>query len=144
MRTSRFYHTAFFAFIFLCAVSGCFNSYIKAKTVTPASAYPAAIEQANQDNRIFILHSGINVYTITSYQLDKERQKMEVQLNKVDSLQVIHVPNEKSKKYPSKKGESAAINEIHVYTKDSVSYTLDEPHTIPMDNVARIDLVGKG
>ena len=144
MKTLRFYSTAFFALISLCALSGCSNSYIKSKSVTPASAYPAAIEQANRDNRAFILHSGINVYTITSYQLNKEKQKMDVQLNKLDSLHVVSVSGGESGRSRPKKRESSLIKEIHIYTKDSIDYTLDEPHTIPMEKVARIDLVGKG
>ncbi|HEX8279666.1 MAG TPA: hypothetical protein VF540_13270 [Segetibacter sp.] len=144
MKTFRFCRTAFFALISLCALSACSNSYIKSKTVTQASAYPAAIEQANRDNRSFILHSGVNVYTITSYQLNKEKQKMDVQLNKLDSLRIVNVSDGESKRSRPKKGESPLINEIHIYTKDSVSYTLDEPHTIPMEKLARIDLVGKG
>ncbi len=144
MKTFRFCRAAFFALISLCALSGCSNSYVKAKTVTPASAYPAAIEQANRDNRSFILHSGINVYTITTYQLNKEKQKLDVQLNKLDSLHIVNVSDQESGRARPKKGESSLINEIHIYTKDSVSYTLDEPHTIPLENLARIDLVGKG
>ncbi len=143
MKTSRFCRTFFFALISLCALSGCSNSYIKAKTVTPASDYPAAIEQANRDNRSFILHSGINVYTITSYQLNKEKQKMDVQLNKLDSIHIVNVSDAKSGRSRPKKEESS-VNEIHIYTKDSISYTLDEPHTIPLDKVDRIDLLGKG
>lgn len=144
MKTFRFCRTAFVALISLWALSGCSNSYIKAKTVTPASDYPAAIEQANRDNRSFILHSGINVYTITTYQLNKEKQKLEVQLNKLDSLQVVDVSGRESGRSRRKKDKSSLMNEIHIYTKDSVSYTLDEPHTIPLENVARIDLMGKG
>lgn len=143
MKTLSFCRTAF-AFISLYVLSGCSNSYIKAKTVTPASAYPAAIEQANQDNWSFILHSGINVYTITTYQLNKEKQKLEVHLNKLDSLHVVDVSDRASGRARPKKGRSSLINEIHIYTKDSVSYTLDEPHTIPLEKLARIDLVGKG
>lgn len=144
MKTLRFCSTAFFALISLCVLSGCSNSYTKAKTVTPASAYPAAIEQANRDNRSFILHSGINIYTITSYQLNKEKQKLDVQLNKPDSLHAVDVSDRESGRSRPKKGESSLIKEIHIYTKDSVSYTLDEPHTIPLENLARVDLVGKG
>ena len=69
---------------------------------------------------------------------------MDVQLNKLDSLRIVNVSDGESKRSRPKKGESPLINEIHIYTKDSVSYTLDEPHTIPMENLARIDLVGKG
>lgn len=144
MKNFRFCCTAFFALILLYALSGCSNSYIKAKTVTPTSAYPAAIEQANRDNRSFILHSGINVYTITTYQLNKEKQKLDVQLNKLDSLHIVNVSDQESGRTRPEKGGSSLMNEIHIYTKDSISYTLDEPHTIPLENLARIDLVGKG
>ena len=69
---------------------------------------------------------------------------MDVQLNKLDSLRIVNVSDGESKRSRPRKGESPLINEIHIYTKDSVSYTLDEPHTIPMEKLARIDLVGKG
>lgn len=142
MKTFRFWNSAFFAFIFSCALSGCFNSYVKAKPVTPASAYPAAIEQAKKDNRSFILHSGINVYSIYHVELDQASQALTVQLHKVDSLNIVNVKNAGSRQLKTKKGESP-INEIHLYTKDSISYTLDEPHTIPLENVANVDLLGR-
>lgn len=140
MKTFTFFRITFFAFISLCALGGCTNSYTKAKPV-PASDFPDAIEKAKEDNRFFILHSGINVYTITSFQLDKAQQALTVHLNELDSLHIIPVQSRRTR---SRKGESPAVNEIHIYTKDSVSYTLDEPHTIPLDKVANIDLLGKG
>lgn len=143
MKTFRFWNTTFFAFIFSCALSGCFNSYVKAKPVTPASAYPAAIQQAKQDNRSFILHSGTNVYSIYHVELDQASQALTVQLHKLDSLYIVNVEKPESGPSTTKRGETAKINQIHIYTKDSISYTLDEPHTIPLENVEKIDLLGK-
>lgn len=81
-----------------------------------------------------ILHSGINIYSMTSAEIDKTKQQLTVQLDKVDSLYLIvngrqHVP------------KKAEPHKMHMYMSDSTSYTLDEPHTIFLNKVARIELV---
>ena len=141
MRTLRFCSATFFAVIFSCALSGCSNSYIKAKPVTAASSYPAVIEQAKKDQRYFLLKSGINLYTVTSVDLDKAKQQMTVTLDKVDSSRLVNVSNFESRRYKPRKGESTGSSAIHLYTTDSTSYTLDEPHTIPLNKVGRVELV---
>lgn len=81
-----------------------------------------------------VLHSGVNVYSITSVQVDKARQQATVQLDKVDSLYLVP-PGGSA---PAAKSRTAAI---HWYTSDSTSYTLDEPHTILLDKIARMERV---
>lgn len=141
MKTFRFCRAAFFAFILSCALSGCSNSYLKAKPVTPASSYPAAIEQAKKDQRYFLLKSGINLYTVTSVDLDKAKQQMTVTLDKVDSSHLGNVKSFGSNRYKPKKGETPISSAIHLYMIDSTSYTLDEPHTIPLNKVGRVELL---
>ncbi len=141
MKTSWFCCDTFFAFIFSIALSGCSNSYIKAKSVTPTSAYPAAIDQASKDHRYFIMKSGINLYTVTSVDLDKAKQQMTVTLDKVDSSHLVNARNFGSKRYKPQKGEPKVPSEIRLYMKDSTSYTLDEPHTIPLNRVGRVELL---
>ena len=143
MTTCRIYLTTFFAFVFSLGLSGCSTAYVQSKSVIDASDYPAAIERAKKDKRSFILHSGMNVYTITAVQLDHAKQNIHVQLNKLDSLHIVRVagPNNNQQR-PAK--NSSAPGEIHVYMKDSTSYLLEEPYTLSLDKVAKIDLVGKG
>ncbi len=143
MKISSFCRISFFACTFLYVIYGCSNSYITSKPITSAADYPDAIEQAKKDDRHFILHSGINVYTVTSFLLDRAKQSITVHLAKVDSLHIVNVENAQNNADKPKKSASGA-KEIHIYTKDSTSYTLDEPHTIPFDNVGNIDMVGKG
>ncbi|MCW3110361.1 MAG: hypothetical protein JWQ09_4867, partial [Segetibacter sp.] len=78
MKTSRYFHATIIAFIFSFAFGGCTNDYFKTKPVTPVSAYPKAIEKAKKDKRYFIMQSGINIYTITSVDLDNAKQQMTV------------------------------------------------------------------
>ncbi|MDB5246556.1 MAG: hypothetical protein JWQ40_950 [Segetibacter sp.] len=73
-----------------------------------------------------VLHSGINIYSITHVQVDKAKEHFTVQLDKVNSSRTAPV-----------------LSELHVYTIDSTSYTMDEPHTIPFTNVAKVEVLGR-
>ena len=125
MKTFRNCFTAISVFL-ICVVSGCANHAYQSNTAISRSQYPAAIERAKKSKWYMVLHSGINVYSITAVQLDKTRQQATVQLDKVDSS------------YLSGSGASKTPA-MHWYTSDSTSYTLDEPHTIALDKVARME-----
>lgn len=137
----KFYVATFFAIILACASVGCSNSYTKAKTVTSVSAYPAAIQKALKAHRYFLMKSGINLYTVTSVDLDQAKQQMTVTLDKVDSTRLIAASKPLNSPYKPQKGERASSSQIHLYMTDSTSYTLDEPHTIPLVKVGRVELV---
>jgi hypothetical protein len=131
-----------FAFIASFAIMGCSNHNLVARPVTSASAYPSAIEKAQKDKRYFIMQSGINIYTITSVDLDKAKQQMTVTLDKVDALRLANFKNPATTRSKAIKSEQASQSEIHLFMRDSTSYTLDEPHTIPLNNIARVELSG--
>ncbi len=143
MKIYRFCCTILFAFIFSCALSGCFQYYFKAKPVIPVSAYPAAVEQAKQENRFFILHSGTKAYNITSLQVDQAKQQMELELGQIDSLHTLYVTKPQSRRYRAVKGQSRVLTEIHLYLKDTGSYSLNEPLTLPFARVSKIELLQK-
>ena len=127
-----------FMYIVVCALfyilSGCSTHAIPANGAISRSAYPAAIERAQKKKWYMVLHSGINVYSITSVQVDKAKQQATVQLDRVDSLYLITG----SQPAPSARSRTSAM---HWYTSDSTSYTLDEPHTIVLDKVTRMERV---
>ena len=120
------------AFFYL--TSGCSNHAVPVNGPVSRSGYPAAIERAQKKKWYMVLHSGINVYSITAVQLDKAKQQATVQLDRVDSLYLT--PG--SQLAPSAKSRTASM---HWYTSDSASYTLDEPHTIALDKVTRMERV---
>lgn len=129
------------SFIILVAfyiLSGCSAYSYKTKTVSPRSSYAATIERAKEDKRYLILYSGINIYSITSVDVDTSKQQFTVQLDKVDSLRLVHLHGA-GKRYKPQNGGSPS--ELLVYMIDSTSYTLDEPHTLLMSKVAKIELV---
>ena len=140
MKTYRFCCAAFFAFILSCALFACSNTYTASKPVTEASKFPAAIEKAKKRHRYFIMQSGLNLYTVTSVDLDQAKQHMTVTLDKVDSLRLENTANAAGKRYKPQKGEPSPSSKIYLYMKDSTSYTLDEPHTIPLERVDRVEL----
>lgn len=143
MKIYKLCSTILFAFIFSCALSGCFQYYFKAKPVIPTSAYPAAVEQAKQNNRFFILHSGTKAYTITSLQVDQAKQQMELQLDQIDSLHTLYVNKPQNRRYRPVKGQSRVLTEIHLYLKDTGSYSLNESFTLPFAKVSKIELLQK-
>ncbi len=137
MNTFKYWRITIFAVIFLCAFSGCINRY-NANPVTRTSGYPRFIERANKNKRSFFMHSGVDVYTITSVEVDKAKKNMTVHLDKIDSLNKRNVNNPEILR---KQSGQPSLTKIHVYMRDSTSYTLDEPHTIPLNKVARIEEV---
>lgn len=126
-----------FSFIF----SRCSRHQLQAKPVASAASYPDVIEQAKKDQRYFLLKSGINLYTVTSVDLDKAKQEMTVTLNEVDSSHLVNLKNFDAADYKPKKGDKGSSSAIHIYMTDSTSYTLDEPHTIPLQKVGKVELV---
>jgi hypothetical protein len=138
MTIYKYFSSAICAFILAWVLSACSNSY-QGKSITRSSAFARTIERA-KDNRYTIMHSGLEVYHITSVQMDRARQQMTVQLDKVDSLHLSNVKTSESRANTPKTGALGVTPEMHVYMKDSTSYTLDEPHTILLNKVARIEL----
>jgi hypothetical protein len=140
MKISQLVKTAFYVFTFFVAITGCSNR-LKAKSVTAAAGFPDAIEEGRKDKRYFIMKSGLNIYTITSVDLDRAKQQMTVTLDKVDSSHLVYLNNPEVRRTRARVGETPAQGEIHLYMKDSTSYTLDEPHTIALGKVDRIALL---
>ena len=99
--------------------------------ITKPSAFAKTIRKANTDKRSFLMYSGIDTFSIIHIMVENARREMTVQLNTIDSIQ------RKNILYPNNlKGK-----QIVLYMRDSVSYTLEEPHTIPIRNIARIQLI---
>jgi hypothetical protein len=134
MKTFRYCIAAIFSIIVLNAFWGCAH-YTAANSSTDASSYPKILESAKKNKRYIIMQSGINIYTMTSIQLDQAKKQMTVTLDKVDSLRLANFKNPGMRQ--SQQNDSQ--REIHVLMKDSTSYTLDEPHTIPLERVAKVE-----
>jgi len=123
--------TIFFIFV-LAAFWGC--SHL-ANPSTDAASYPRILEKAKNNKRYFIMQSGINLYSVTSIDLDRTKKQMTVTLDKADSLRLVHFKNPGTQQNQ----QQSVANEIHIYMKDSTSYTLDEPHTIPLERIAKVE-----
>jgi hypothetical protein len=110
-----------------------FASCSGTRSITKASAFPRQIETASKSHRYFLMHSGVDVFHVSSVIVEKSKQHFTVQLNKPDSAHLINISS------------TGTINEkcIHVFMKDSTSYTLDEPHTILFSKISRIELANK-
>ncbi len=115
-------------FVIAAFMAACSSGANSTSTVTARSKYPGILEQAKKDKWPMMMHSGVNRYAINSVELDKDKQQMTVQLQPADSaLQAA--------------GAGSPSSLLHVYLTDSTSYTLDEPHTIPLEKVARMERV---
>jgi hypothetical protein len=88
-----------------------------------------------------MLHSGINLYSITSVQVDRSKKQMTVQLDIPDSSNRTDANNAAVGTVTPKASGQAATPQLHVHMSDSTSYTLDEPHTLSLDKVAKIEVV---
>jgi len=111
------------------SLSGCYV-HNSTEPITKTSVFPKTIERAKKDKRYFIMYSGTDTFTVTSIMIENAKKEFTVQLDRVDSLHKANLSNPKA--LPGK--------QIFLYMHDSTSYTLDEPHTIPLTKVARIQL----
>ena len=132
MKAFRHFITAILFIFVLTAFCAC-SHYTN--PAADAASYPRILERAKKNKRYFIMQSGINLYTVTSIDLDRAKKQMTVTLDKADSLRLVHFKNPSSRQNQ----QQGQANEIHVYMKDSTSYTLDEPHTIPLTKVAKVE-----
>lgn len=89
-----------------------------------------------KNKRYFVLQSGTNLYTVTSVDVHKRKKEVTVTLDKVDTLHLAFFKNPELRK-----GNPAAKPQINVFMKDSTTYTMDEPHTIPVERIARIEML---
>ena len=117
------------AVLFISAVIGC--SVTQGNNTSNTSRFPRMMEQAKKDNRYLIMHSGMDSFAITSLLVEKGKKEFTFHLNKIDSMHRIMLNNTKLSKEKY----------MHIFMRDSSGYTLDEPHTIPIKNVLRIELV---
>lgn len=121
---------AVFVLMLTCSFPGCSIHQNSTTPITRVSAFPRVIERASKDKRYFVMHSGVDSFAITSVLMEKSKKNFTVHLGKIDSLHRVNADN--TKLSPGKR--------IDLYMRDSVSYTLDEPHTIPLNKVERIEL----
>ena len=119
-------------YILLITLSSLPGCYVHNTTgsITKASVFPKAIERAKKDKRYFIMYSGKDTFTVSSIMIENAKKEFTVQLDRVDSLHKANLNNPKA----------LQGKQIFLYMHDSTSYTLDEPHTIPLTKVARIQL----
>ena len=134
LKTTRqftFWNTTVFACLVACMLAGCSTGANHGRSVSSVTAYPRILEKAKDDKRYLIMHSGLDTFAITSLLVEKEKKEFTVHLNKIDSVHRIHFKNPKA----------LSEKQAHVYMRDSVSYTLDEPHTLPISKIARVELI---
>lgn len=140
MKPVRFHFIATFIILFSIVASSCSNHYSQSNTIAETSAYPKTLERAMKDKRYFMMQSGVNIYTVTSIDVHKGKQQITVTLDKPDSLHLAWFNNPGLRTTKTAEGKPVQ-REVHVFMKDSTSYTLDEPHTIPMTKVGRVELL---
>ncbi|OLY94171.1 hypothetical protein SAMN05444008_105267 [Cnuella takakiae] len=125
MNTPRIWTTTVFISILSAAISGCAGSN---STTTQTGAYPRVLERAKKNARSIILHSGVDSFAVTSVVVERSKRQFTVQLGKLDSSYQATLT-----------GPSSGREPLRLYMLDSTSYTLDEPHTIPITKIGRIE-----
>lgn len=129
----------FIILIAACALFACSASH-KAGTVTKASAFAAILEHAKKDKSYITLQSGINLYSVVLVEINKPRQEMTLQLNKPDTAKINNVTNAGKNAYTNDKTSAGTNRQTHILMNDSISYTLDEPHTLMLAKIAKIEI----
>lgn len=75
-----------------------------------------------------IMYSGVDTFSVASVVVERSKRQFTVHLGKLDSLYQSTLTGPSSTKKP-----------LRLFMRDSTSYTLDEPHTIPLTRIARIE-----
>lgn len=141
MNTSKGLSIVVLALVISVYVVSCSHNAVTAKPVSSASEYPAVIERAQKKHSYMYMRSGINQYTISSIDLDDAKQQMTVTLNKVDTVGLVTLSTQDNKPATPTNTGASAKRQIRMYMADSTSYTLDEPHTIPLTKIARLEVM---
>ena len=137
----KLYHGTIILVVILSVFTqGCSNRHYPASPVTSSAAFPGVLERAQKDKKYIIMYSGVNIYSVVSAQTDKAKEHITVQLDKVDSTQLTESKSLNTVSNTTANSALPAFSKVYLYMKDSTSYTLDEPHTIPLANVSRIVL----
>lgn len=76
------------------------------------------------------MYSGKDTFAVTSIMIANSKREFTVQLDRLDSSRRANLNN------PANQPEK----QLALYMLDSTSYTLDEPHTIALKKIARIQL----
>lgn len=125
MNTPGIWTSAVFISILFTSLSGCAGSN---NTTNKTGAYPRVLERAKKDTRPIIMHSGVDSFAVASVVVERSKRQFTVQLGKLDSSYQATLTALPSGRKP-----------LHLYMLDSTSYTLDEPHTIPITKIGRIE-----
>ncbi|HEX2535464.1 MAG TPA: hypothetical protein VHK69_17090 [Chitinophagaceae bacterium] len=120
-----------FLSVVAAVLTACSSSRPGGREVTRTAAYPRVLARALKDHRYVLMRSGVDTFHVTSMLIDRQGRQFTVHLAKLDSAHRVHFNNFGS--LPEK--------QVRLYMRDSASYTLDEPHTLPLARVARIELV---
>lgn len=100
-------------------------------TITTPSAFAKTIRKANRDKHPFLMFSGVDTFSVTHIMIENKRRDMTVQLARIDSSHrtVLRNPNTVDRKT------------VALYMRDSTSYLLEEPHTIPVSKISKIQIM---
>lgn len=119
---------------------GCSNQYA-ATPVTKQNAFARTIKRAQDQDRYFVLHSGVDVYRIKFLEVHKAEKNVTVMLDRIDSLKLAGYRARQAAAPGQDEVLVSPLSQIHLFTRDSTSYTLDEPHTIPFKNLTHLQRV---
>lgn len=140
MTLLKTFHTGIFISLIVVAAAACSGNRLPTGSFSGLAAYPGIIEKGRQQKKDFILSSGVNVYSVLSVQLDKNKRDMTLQLSKVDTMQLSSNLPADTAAMTSGKRTKKKPSIVLLQMKDSASYTLDEPHTIPLANILKIEV----
>jgi hypothetical protein len=99
--------------------------------ITKPSSFARTLNKANRHKEPLLMYSGVDTFVVTHLMVENRRRDITVQLDRLDSVRRAALLNTNG---VQKKG-------VQLYMVDSTSYTLLEPHTIPLNKIARIGVV---
>lgn len=101
-----------------------------ANVIDSPNDFAKTIRKANRQKQPFLMFSGVDTFVVTHIMVENRRRDITVQLNRLDSARRMQLLS------PA----SSLPKQYLLYMRDSTSYTLDEPHTIPTTRIDRIQV----
>lgn len=119
-------------------LAGCFQKYYQ--TGTTSENVAEKVSALNNTQKVFILHSGRSksIYQLNNVSLQEDHLK-----GTIKPLEKSHTyalePEQKSSNVMAKKKLGNVLNEVHLYTKDTVTGWVPEVN-IPVSSIYRMDI----
>jgi hypothetical protein len=122
----------------------CTRYYKPVQVNTDSKEASSNVIAANAPNKYFIIHQGINTYSLNNITVDNIAMTMNGTLSEVDDshLQYIKAKGNKYRYIQKNEGDvKNVLNEVHIYTKNTSPLDITKAFSLPLDQIEKIEVI---